>query len=244
MTLKTVALTDFLAPTTDWGETPVMPMPLGADCTALAMCEDGALLAILHLQAHELVQAIKSDTLFQRVAALKGRSSWAYLLISGGLEASKHTPALTIVGGVQTKWAWASVSGALATVQELGVVVIQLPNEADVGPAVARLGKRDRTAKRCQPLRQVETLGPAEDILLAIPGIGEKHMLTLLQETNGSLIWALIALTSRDTTVPGVGPKIKADARAVFGLRDDENICLISPGDVITPAAQQQQKAA
>ena len=44
--LKSLAITDFLPPDTEWPAVPMVSMPLGDDCTALANCEDGNLLAI------------------------------------------------------------------------------------------------------------------------------------------------------------------------------------------------------
>lgn len=240
--LKSLAITDFLPPATEWPVVPMVSMSLGDDCTALANCEDGNLLAILHLRAHEVTNALKSGSLFGRIAALKQRSSWAYLLISDGLESNRDGYAR--IGGHASKWRWEAVQGALTTIQELGVAIIQINDEHQVGPMIASLAKRDRGTKRERPRRDFDTVSPAEDVLLCIPGIGPQTMLALLNETNGSLIWALIALTAPDTTVPGVGPVTKAAARAVLGLADDENLTLISPTDTIVPASLINQKAA
>ena len=240
--LKSLAITDFLPPDTAWPAVPMVSMALGDDCTALANCEDGALLAILHLQAHEVTNGLKSGGLFGRIAGLKTWSSWAYLVISGGLECNRDGYAR--IGGHASKWRWDAVQGALTTIQELGVVVLQIADEQALGATIASLAKRDRGTKRERPRRDFDTMSPAEDILLCLPGIGPKIMLDLLNETSGSLIWALIALTAPDTSVPGVGPKIRADARAVLGLPDDQNLCLISPTDTIVPASAMNQKAA
>lgn len=242
MTIKTIAVTDFLPPETDWGQAPQMPMPLGEDCTALVACTDGHLLAVLHLRAHNLVTGIRQDTLFSRIASLKARSPWAYLLVSGQMEPMKN--GMTRVDGADTKWAWAAVQGALATVQELGVVVLLIPDEADVGPAVDRLAKRDRGAKRLAPAREIEVFSPAEAILLALPGIGEKTMLQVLGFVGGSAADALMALTAADVDIPGVGPKTKQAVREALGLKPDECMVHMHVTDTITPTNQNQQKAA
>ena len=240
--LKSLAITDFMPPDTHWPDVPTMVMELGDDCTALASCGDGQLLAILHLDAHSLTSALKNNTLFARVGKLKSRSAWAYLIISGGIVPNNDGYAR--IGGHATKWRWDALQGALATVQELGVVVIHIAAEASVGPTIERLAKRERGPKRERSLRDFDTISPAEDMLLCIPGIGPQTMLSLFNETSGSLIWALIALTAPDVTVPGVNATVKAAARAVLGLRDDENLCLISPGDTIVSASLETQKVA
>jgi hypothetical protein len=239
--IKTIAITDFLPPLTDWGQAPVMPMALGADCTCLAACADGQLLAVLHLPAHNLVTGIRQDTLFTRIASLKQRSPWAYLLVSGQMEPMKN--GMTRVDGADTKWAWSAVQGALATVQELGVVVVLIPDEGDVGPAVERLAKRDRGAKRLAPAREIEIFSPAEAILLALPGIGEKHMLQILGFVGGSAADALMALTAADVDIPGIGPKTRQAVREALGLKPDEMIVHMHVTDTITPAAQAQKAA-
>lgn len=230
MSLKSIVIHNFLPPETDWPEVPQMSMDLGESCTCLAMCEDGVLLAVLHLPAHKLANAIKQDGLFQRIIELKQKSEWAYVLISEGLSATSDGS--TKVGKVDTKWAWSAVQGALATVQELGVVIVHIQEESDVGPTVARLAKRDRSTKRLKPARDAEFLSPGEQMLLALPGIGETNLMKILGYC-GSITDSLMALTDPNVSIPGIGNKTKQAVRDALGLLDDQYLCPISVNDMV-----------
>lgn len=240
--LRTLIVTNFLPPDTPWPAVPVMPMDIGEACTCLASCDDGALLAVLHLPAHKLVNEIRQDSLFTKVAELKAKSEWAYLIISEGLQPT--VTGSTKVAGVDTKWAWAAVQGALATVQELGVIVQQIPDEAALGPTVERLAKRDRATKRLKPIRVADMYSPGEQMLLALPGVGETTLQKIYGYCGERMADILMALSDPRAAIPGIGPKTSADIRAVFGLTGDDYLTTIAPGDTITPASAEQKKAA
>lgn len=62
-------------------------------------------------------------------------------------------------------------------------------------------------------------------MLLALPGIGEDRVASLLRFCGGSTALALVALTSDGA--PGVGPKTITEARKALGLRDDQQLALV-----------------
>lgn len=240
MTIKSIAITDFLPPQTQW---PAPTMPMAMEETCLAYCEDGALLAIRYLDANEVLNKIPRDNLFALCVALKQRSPWAYFIIGGGLEEANDGK--TIAGGQKRDgWHWSAVQGALLSVQELGVAVLHIPDERELGAAVARLGKRDRTTKRLAPQKTVDAMSVAEDMLLCLPGIGAQLAHRLLADCGENFIWSLIALVNSDCSVPGVGEKTCAKIREALGLLEDQNITLIQPGDQIVPAGAAKEIAA
>lgn len=245
MTIKSIALTNFLPPTTSW-PAPTLDMDLGENITALAYCADGAMLAVLAYDARRLLTNLKQGTLWQQLSVLKSKSQWAYLILydaptPGRMATSKAMMVefLDQTSGVveTTGWHWAAYQGCLMTVQELGVTVLVVPTEADVGPAVGALGKRDRSTKRVNPVRAIEALSPAEAVLLALPGVGEALMLRLLQETGGSAAYALQALTDPGYKLDGVGVKTRLAARNALGMQRDEALQVVLSAETEKEAA-------
>lgn len=230
--IKSIAITDFLPPETVW-PAPTLPMDLGPHVTALAQCAAGAMLAIAHMDARRMLNSLAAGSLWQALADVKARSEWAYLVLSDcptpGRMAESKAPVLEFLDRTsgeleQRKWTWPAWVGALLTAQELGVCVMQIPTERDLGAAIGALGRRDRSTKRVSPIRAIEALAPAEALLLALPGVGEALMLRLLQETGGNAVAALMILTDSAYPFAGVGPKTRADVRQALGLRADEAV--------------------
>ena len=220
----TMMMTDsFMPPSTNYGGIPTSSTNLGDDVTALALCDDGTMLAVLCLDFERFLTWLKTDSLFQRIEKLKQRSEWAYVFMVGS--ARPNAAGKAVVNGNERNWSWASIQGALVSMQELGIIVGYCADEAQFGEAVVQLGNRQRTTKRMKSLRNFETYSPAEEMLLALPGVGEKTMLELIREC-GTVMWALIALTAPDTKVAGIGDKSKAAIRNALGLEDDEQIML------------------
>lgn len=235
MAITNILLTDFMPPETDWGKALVLSLPLGEDVTALASCDDGTLLAIQAYDARRLLTNLKAGMLWTSVKTLKDRSEWAYLILydcpTPGRMATSKAAMVEFLdqhsGAVETTgWHWAAYQGCLMSLQELGIIVVTVPTEADIGPTVIALGKRDRTNKRIAPLRAMEAITPAEAMLLALPDIGEALALRLLSETGGNVVAALSVLTDSGYPFAGVGAKIRADVRLALGLKEDEAVGL------------------
>jgi hypothetical protein len=237
MTIKSIAL-GFLPPDTQW---PAPTIPLDIPCTALCYCADGALLSILVLEANEVLNRIPRDQLFAQVADLKAQSPWAYLVIIGGLEPAND--GYTHADGQYRKFHWNATQGALLSIQELGVSILHIDHEQELGPLLERLGKRDRTTKRALAQRGIEPMSVAEDILLSLPGIGEKQAHRVLADCGGNAIWSLIALANLDCMIPGIGDGTRRKVREALGLLPDQNITLIQPDDRIVPASMMEVAA-
>lgn len=196
--------------------------PLAAGSLNL-IAHDGTLLAIERLPVESLFMAIQRGTLTDRAAALTALTPWAYLVIVG--EYASDRRGKTIIAGHPTGWSWQSVQGGLATVQELGVVVVSCASDNQLGDLLRMLAQRNRGVAKVAPLREALFLTPAEQILLAIPGIGEMKAESLI-DTCESAARALIALTDPVYAPPGVGPKTIESARRALGLLDNERLVL------------------
>lgn len=196
--------------------------PLAAGSLNL-IAHDGSLLAIERLPVESLFMAIQRGTLTDRAAALKALTPWAYLVIVGDYSCDRRGKA--IIAGQSTGWSWQSIQGGLATVQELGVIVVSCASDNQFGDLLLMLARHPRGPAKVAPLREALFLTPAEQMLVSIPGIGETKAETLL-DTCGSAARALVALTDPTYAPPGVGPKTIEAARRALGLLDTERLVL------------------
>lgn len=206
----------------DYAGAPAMRVPLAAGSLNI-VASDGALLAIERLPVESLPMAIRRSTLNDRCAALKALTPWAYLVIIGELSVQRNGKA--VIAGQPSGWEWRAIQGALATVQELGVVVLHVGTDAQFGELLQSLAKRERGVVKVAPLREVLFTTPAEQILTAIPGIGEEKAEHLLTEFR-SAAFALVALTNPLHAPAGVGPKTIQAARAALGLERGMTLAL------------------
>lgn len=187
---------------------------------------DGTLLVIERVPVESMAHAVRTGTLIDRCAAMRQLTSWAYLIIVGDLMSNKKGKA--IINGKDTGWDWRSMQGALATVQELGVIVLSCANDDRLSELVVTLAKHERGPARLKPVREALFITPDEALLLAIPGIGEAKVAELLAQ-SGSAALALISLSNPAYALPGIGPKTIAGARQALGLPDGANLCLDYP---------------
>lgn len=206
----------------DYAGAPSMRVPLAAGSVNI-VASDGALLAIERLPVESLPMAIRRSTLNDRCAALKALTPWAYLIIVGELSVQRNGKA--VIAGQPSGWDWRAIQGALATVQELGVVVLSAGTDTQFGELLQSLARRDRGPVKVAPVRDLIFATPAEQLLTAIPGIGEDKAESLLAEWP-SAAWALIALTNPAYAPKGIGPKTIAAARAALGLAEGMNLAL------------------
>lgn len=193
--------------------------------SAWAVCDDGSLLALWRLDAADLLHTIRQDTLKARAVQLRTVSPWSYLVIQGVL--SPGHDGKTEINGKATGWTWGAVQGALLTLQELGIAIIQVGNTpGQFGDAVRRLAERPRGPAKITPLRDALFPGVGELILTALPGIGPERAETLLSAC-GSPAVALIALTDDSIALPGIGPETRQKARLALGLDQDMTFSII-----------------
>lgn len=187
--------------------------------------DDDCMLAIERKTPNDLLNTLKADRLFEQCRAIRDVTPWAYLVITGAIMPGPGGS--TLANGRTTGWAWTSVSGALLTVQELGVHILQLPNEQAFEQAVITLGKRKRNEVAVVPARNGVVLTPGEAVLAALPGIGVERADAVLRHC-GSAGWALSYLTRLgENGVPGIGDGIKQRVRQALGIDAGNELAVI-----------------
>lgn len=209
-----------------FGGVPSIKMQL--DCGDLwASTDDGEMLIIERKTPSDLLGSIKDGRLFSQVAAMRDKSKWCYVMVTGALA---HTlDGHVITDNRTTGWRFDDVAGALLTVQELGVCVVHCQSDSHYEEAVIRLARRDRKAvKAIEPRTQPHVLTEAEKVLISLPGIGLERAGLLLGEF-GSAAYAIAWLTWLDTwaEVSGIGDGTKHGVRRALGLNAEEWIAVL-----------------
>ena len=224
-----------------FGGVPVATRALDAGDIRI-LTSDGDVIAVERKTASDFINSVADGRLFLQAARLRALTPYAYLLVDGLI--SRGRAGQVIHGGRDTGFSWVAWQGASATVQELGVVVLEFP-EGDFEEAVLGLVKRHRGEVR--PARRALAAGdPALAVLTSLPGIGLERALALLKTcgTAGYALWALTETHPRTwtntpegaTAIGGIGPATKAAVRATLGLEAGQ--CLVpvaeEPPDVET----------
>ena len=195
----------------------------------LVACADGATLAIAYVSANSLLHLIRTQGLVTRCAHMHIHP-WRYLLIRDAL--APDTQGRTVHDGRATGWSWASVQGALLSVQELGCGILTIRNESYLDETIVTLAKRDRSIRRLSPPRETLWATPAEQLLTSLPGIGPETADALLTATRGHAGWALHTLTCDDgAELPGITPAKRAKIRLALGLSADEYLTIHNESD-------------
>lgn len=215
------------------GGVPVVDMAMDSLGRAdlVVACADGAMLGVVYLDLVGLFHSLRNDELIPRLASVKQRWPWAYLVL-GAVLSCNTDGRVRNTKGESSGWSWDAVQGALLSAQEMGVGVMQIPHADMLAATVERLAKRSRTAERVKALRDALFYEPREEVLLSLPGIGEQKVDMLLQQC-GTVAAALQALTDDAATLAGIGPETRAGVRAVLGLPD---------GQALGPYATEQPK--
>jgi len=222
-----------------FGGAPVMVSTLDAG-DVWATTDDGAMLCIERKTATDLLNSIKDDRLFTQIHGMRQRTPWAYLVIDGAIWPDRHGFAITEAGS--THWNWSSVQGALLQAQEMGAFVCWAGTE-DFENTIIRLGARGRGAIKVRHERETLTVSVAEQILTALPGIGDQRAAAILKYA-GTAGWALCYLTDPefDKEIDGIGTITKRKIREALQLADGEVISVI--GKDGHPVAKSERKAA
>lgn len=212
----------------DWG---VPTSVVELDCGDLwASTADGAMLVVERKAPGDLLNSIKDGRLLQQAAAIRQRSQWAYVVITGALA---HThDGRVIADNRTTQWHWDSVQGALLSVQEMGVAVVTCRGDAEYMAAVKRIADRPRAAEQVlEPRQAVRVMTPGEQVLTSLPGIGMERAQLLLDEWENRPAFALAWLTWTQTFVEiaGIGDGTKAAVRKALGLAPNEWITVFTP---------------
>jgi ERCC4-type nuclease len=203
-------------------------------------CDDGSILVIERKTPDDFLNTLKDERLFPQVAKCAGARHnaqimtghtdhiWPYLIITGQFYPGPNGKTVTPRG--VTGWYWASVAGALLSVQEMGMPVVFAANDEDYEHTVILIAQRTRTPETLiLPPRPPSLLGPAEQIVASLPGIGLERT-RLVLESCGTPAWSLVALTDRESQIPGIPPSVKEKVRLALRLKDDEQIAIMPHG--------------
>ena len=189
---------------------------------------DGALIIVERKTSDDLLASIADGRLFDQAAAMVQTTPWSYIAVEGYL--SPTADGRTACEGVSTGWLWASVQGALQTVQELGVAIVYLSGREEVAPYLKRLAGRDRGNVRAGGPRKPELLAPGMLTLMSLPGIGSDRAKLLLEQLSGAA-WALEYLTDENWQsehVPGIGDGVRVKVREALSLPDGAKLAVVT----------------
>lgn len=202
----------------------------------LAATSDGHTLIVERKTPDDFLNTLKDERLFPQLARMVEKrnaqiankqpvTEWAYLMIEQPFVADQHGKVVTDRG--VTGWSFASVMGAILSIQEMGVFVVYAAGAADYQDAIIRLGKRNRTPEMTiLPPRPPNVLGPKATFLASLPGVGIDGVQKLLDWSGHNVSHALIGLTDMEIKSP-VGMALRRRLRDVMGLQDGENFEIV-----------------
>lgn len=193
---------------------------------------DGALLIVERKTTQDLLASIADGRLLDQAAAMRAMSEWSYVVIQGGWKCSNQGNVVLETGA--TQWSWNALQGALQTVQELGVMVVYLPDDRQAfKDFLSRLASRDRGNLRPKMQRQPDILHPGMIALTGLPGIGLDRAKTLL-ENFPNAAWAIDYLTDQEwegEQILGFGNGIKGKVRDALGLKEGMKLAVMYSED-------------
>lgn len=218
-----------------FGGVPTMPIALDAG-DVWVTTDDNFVLQIERKTPNDFLNSLKDDRLFPQLERLAEKRVhdlltnlhslyWPYLVITGEFKIGQGNKVYT---DRQTGWPWASVQGALLSIQEMGIGIVYAAGDTDFEDCIIRLSERRRDREfLILPPRPGRTLGVQASIIAALPGIGIDRTIDIMQWSNGKVAEALVGLTDLDIDAPeGIGKKIKARIRNVLGLQDDQELTI------------------
>jgi len=131
----------------------------------------GELLAVERKTPRDLLDSIKDRRLFNQCNDMVAKTKWSYLVVCGTFTIASDGQHV-MADDDYTFWDWASLQGALLSIQEMGVSIIYDP---DFYHAVAMLVSRSRNDIKVAPRREAYVFNPTETVLMTLPGIGSKR---------------------------------------------------------------------
>jgi ERCC4-type nuclease len=191
-----------------------------------AVTEDGNMILIERKTPSDFLNSLRDERLLPQLTGMMDVTRWAYLVITG--EFQRGQKGNVVADGRETGWSWAAVHGALLTIQEMGIFVTFSAGDSDYEDCILRIGRRDhRPDLLLEPPRLPRVLSAQEAIVASLPGIGTDRLGTVMEKC-GTAAWALVALTDKDTELPGIGPGTKTRIRAALKLKDAEQLAIIT----------------
>lgn len=190
---------------------PVMKMTLETG-DLWVKCEDGNTLIIERKEPTDLMASIADNRLFNQAAKMKQVSNWCYVIVTGKIDDANF------IDDTGRKWTYASIWGALLSVQEMGVMIIFCDGEDDFGPCIERLAKRNRGDIKVKPVRNAYVFGGQEAVLASLPGIGVKKAVDYLKLFDGKLGESIMMLCHPESAkaIPGWGEKSAQNLKDFF----------------------------
>ncbi len=212
------------------------------DCGDLwAQCADDQMLVIERKTPSDLLGSIDDRRLFQQAAAMRQKSPWAYVVVTGLI--AHNAAGQVVIDGHVTGWNFDAVQGALADVQEMGVTVIYCQSDSHYEETVLRLARRNRdTSKTLAPRVQPHVMNAGERLLTSLPGIGLERAKLLLSEYDDRPAHALAWLTWMHTFVDiaGIADGTKTNVRRALNLDEGEEMYILDAAQVKEVAAARQ----
>lgn len=176
-------------------------------------CEDGAMLIIERKAPNDLLASIADNRLFNQAAKMREKSQWCYVVVTGKIDDCGY------IDDMGREWSYASIWGALLSVQEMGCMIVFCDDDKDFKPCIERLAKRNRDDIKIKPVRNAHVFGGQEAVLAALPGIGTKKSLNYYKLFSGNLGDAIMKLCDpyyvKD--IPGWGIKSAENLKEFFG---------------------------
>ena len=242
MTLKSI-LIDSREPTwvqkLTFGAVSVSVAPLTAGDAWLAT--EDAVIIVERKTFSDLLGSIQDGRLFDQAARMVKLSPWCYLMVQGWGHFSAGERYIMVQGWghfsageryiahahLPKPWLAHRIEGALATIQQMGVVVIRIGEQQPIyRDALSWLADRKRSDVKIIPRREAVMQSPGERILCSLPGVHEVRALALLDHC-GTAAWALVYLAGEGGgKVHGVGPAMKEATRQAMGLEDDQILAI------------------
>jgi ERCC4-type nuclease len=192
----------------------------------MAATDDNDLILVERKTPDDFLNSLKQDRLMLQLANMLNVTRWSYLMITGEFKLGVNGEVVT---GRVTGWNWDAVQGAILSIQEMGIFVIQCKGDDDYEEAVIRLANRDRSGVMpIPPAKQPHVYSQSEAIIASLPGIGFKRLKTVLDQSMGSPAWALALLSNLDEVerFPGVPYGDRQRIRNVLGLKVDEILAI------------------
>jgi ERCC4-type nuclease len=188
----------------------------------MAATDDGAMILVERKTPSDFLGSLRDERLLPQLAEMLDQTRWSYLVVTG--EFQRGQDGKVIADGRDTGWSWSAVQGALLTIQEMGIFVTFAGGDSDYEQCILRIGNRDRKPDLLlAPPKMPRILSAQEAIIASLPGIGTDR-LEKVMSFCGTPAWALVALTDKDSEIPGVGRAVKSRIRAAFKLGDNEMI--------------------
>lgn len=192
----------------------------------MAATDENELLLIERKTPDDFLNSLKQDRVMLQLARMLTVTRWSYLMITGEFRLGVNGEVVT---SRVTGWNWDAIQGAILSIQEMGIYVIQCRGDDDYESAVLRLANRDRSeVMPIPPAKQPHVYSPSEAVLASLPGIGFKRLKKVLDAAGGSPAWALSLLTNLDevTDFPGVPYGDRQRIRNTLGLKVEELLAI------------------